>query len=141
MGTTGTLTCEVPNANLHHFKGRFQFLSEEPGGVCFSAGLPYHAFLACYGCVQVDMCIWDASCHTYTLALGDTTSHARPRFSTPDASCSWLSHCIDCRRYISQLFWLRIKVIYVFMLMEVVCFCFHYLPHAAKLLLKQHRRS
>ena len=29
MQTTGQLQCEIPNANLHHFKGRFQFLSEE----------------------------------------------------------------------------------------------------------------
>lgn len=31
MSTSGQLTCEVPNANLHQFKGRFQFLSEDPG--------------------------------------------------------------------------------------------------------------
>lgn len=29
MKTTGQLQCEVPNANLHHFKGRFQFLAED----------------------------------------------------------------------------------------------------------------
>ena len=28
MTTTGQLQCEIPNANLHHFKGRFQFLAE-----------------------------------------------------------------------------------------------------------------
>lgn len=32
MSTTGQLQCEVPNANLHHFKGRFQFLAEDSGG-------------------------------------------------------------------------------------------------------------
>ena len=29
MKTTGSLQCEIPNANLHHFKGRFQFLAED----------------------------------------------------------------------------------------------------------------
>ena len=29
MKTTGQLQCEVPNANLHHFKGRFQFLADD----------------------------------------------------------------------------------------------------------------
>ncbi|KAL3132559.1 hypothetical protein ABBQ32_009098 [Trebouxia sp. C0010 RCD-2024] len=29
MATTGQLQCEIPNANLHFFKGRFQFLAED----------------------------------------------------------------------------------------------------------------
>lgn len=41
MTTTGNLTCEIPNANLHHFKGRFQFLSENPGVLLLSICLGF----------------------------------------------------------------------------------------------------
>ena len=29
MATRGQLQCELPNANLHHFQGRFKFVADE----------------------------------------------------------------------------------------------------------------
>ena len=37
MATRGQLQCELPNANLHHFQGRFKFVADE--GECEAASL------------------------------------------------------------------------------------------------------